>query len=118
MELVVSPSTVTVAMTALLFSCWMKNEAIYYAVLLPIGIVIIANTIAFAMVIHALICARRRMKAHQNNVSERKTALLHLKAGVAVFVVLGKYLPVLTLNLFTVRDKSQMGKLKSMLFAL
>ena len=68
----------------------MKTEAIYYTVLLPIGLVLIANTVVFGMVVHGLVCARRRMKAHQVTNSERKTALLHVKAGIAVFVVLGK----------------------------
>ena len=85
-------------MVMLSFSCWMRLEGIYYAVLIPIGLVLICNTVVFGMVVHGLVCARRRMKAHQTSQSERKTALLHVKAGIAVFIVLGKIIKSFYVN--------------------
>jgi len=51
----------------------MKTDAIIYSVLIPIGVV----------------CARRRLKQLRVNVSEQKNGLLHLKAGIAVLIILG-----------------------------
>lgn len=73
-----------------LTSCWMQIAAMYYAVLIPVALVLFANTVVFVMVVYHLVGARRRSKKLQSHLPEQKTALLHVKAGIAVFVVLGK----------------------------
>lgn len=67
----------------------MKTDAIIYSVLIPIGVVLLANTIVFSLVTYNLVCARRRLKQLRVNVSEQKNGLLHLKAGIAVLIILG-----------------------------
>ena len=68
----------------------MKKDAILYAVLVPIGLILIVNIVVFTMVIHALTCARKSVTGHVNQ-SKRKRELLLLMAFISVFVILGLY---------------------------
>ena len=71
------------------YSCWLSKEAIIYTVLIPIALVLTTNFIIFGMVIHGLTASRHRMKAHQSKAANKKTAILHLKAAIAVTIILG-----------------------------
>ena len=72
------------------FSCWMKPVAVHYSVVLPIGLVLAANTVIFIIIIHGLMSAKRRAKKHHVHAVNRATARLHLQAAIAVFVILGE----------------------------
>ncbi|KAL3856102.1 hypothetical protein ACJMK2_015297 [Sinanodonta woodiana] len=66
--------------------CWMQLYPLYWAFILPIGLILFANFIIFILVIVNL-C--RRPKGIQMNQSEKKIAILNFQAGLAVFVLLG-----------------------------
>ncbi|KAK3594308.1 hypothetical protein CHS0354_018972 [Potamilus streckersoni] len=66
--------------------CWMKLEALYYAFLLPVCLIVLVNAIIFTIVICKIF---RRPKGMKINQSERKMIVLNLQAGLSVFVVLG-----------------------------
>ena len=68
-------------------SCWMSLIAFYYAFAIPVGIIILANAIIFGMILKNLL---GRPKGLQSNQSDRKRALLNLRAAFSVFVLLGK----------------------------
>ncbi|XP_067950699.1 uncharacterized protein [Watersipora subatra] len=67
--------------------CWMRMDMIYYAVFIPIGAVLIINIAIFVRVLVAFVSSRKRMSAL--SATNRPTAILHLKASVAIFIVLG-----------------------------
>ncbi|XP_013400610.1 uncharacterized protein LOC106166554 isoform X2 [Lingula anatina] len=67
--------------------CWMKTTAFYYSFLIPVGTIILANTIIFILVIKGLTCDRP--KNIRTNQSKHKVAMVHLRAGICCFVVLG-----------------------------
>ncbi|KAK3577303.1 hypothetical protein CHS0354_008396 [Potamilus streckersoni] len=66
--------------------CWMQLYPLYWAFVLPIGLILIANFIVFILVIVNL-C--RRVRGMQVNQSEYKIAVMKFQAGLAVFVLLG-----------------------------
>lgn len=73
----------------LYFSCWMKPVPLYYAFLLPIGCIIIANLVLFGLIVKGLICARKGGQLRTNK-SESQLRNMYLKAALAVFTLLGK----------------------------
>ncbi|KAK3607732.1 hypothetical protein CHS0354_040642 [Potamilus streckersoni] len=66
--------------------CWMQLYPLYWAFILPIGLILVANFIVFVLVIVNL-C--RRPRGMQVNQSDHKIAVMNLQAGLAVFVLLG-----------------------------
>ncbi|XP_067931870.1 adhesion G-protein coupled receptor G2-like [Watersipora subatra] len=69
--------------------CWMKPEAIYYAMMLPIGLVLFFNLIIFIRVLCALVVAKRNSNKIRSNQSSREKEILYLLAAIGVFAVLG-----------------------------
>ena len=59
-----------------------------YAFIIPVAVIILANSIVFCMIVCKL--CRRKNKGMVSNQSEGKMAMLHLKAAVSIFVILGK----------------------------
>ncbi|KAK3105819.1 hypothetical protein FSP39_006407 [Pinctada imbricata] len=66
--------------------CWMSTTPLYFAFLLPVGLIIIINFIVFFMVLNNIL---RRPKGLQSNQSDRKKAMINLRASVSVVVILG-----------------------------
>ncbi|KAK3595405.1 hypothetical protein CHS0354_008837 [Potamilus streckersoni] len=66
--------------------CWMKLEALYYAFVIPICLIILVNVIIFIIVI-LRIC--RRPKRIICNQSDWKRSVLNIKAALSIFVLLG-----------------------------
>ncbi|KAL3856029.1 hypothetical protein ACJMK2_015225 [Sinanodonta woodiana] len=64
----------------------MQLYPLYWSFILPIGLILFANFIVFALVIINL-C--RRPKGMQTNQSEHKMAVMNFQAGLAVLVLLG-----------------------------
>lgn len=73
-------------------SCWMKTEAIIYAVIIPIALILVANSVIFFMVIHSLTCAKTDMRSTRTEKMRKQQAMLQVKAGVAVFIILGRWI--------------------------
>jgi hypothetical protein len=67
--------------------CWMSLMAFYYAFIIPVGIIILSNIVIFIMILKNLL---GRPKGLQSNQSDRKRAMLNLRAAFSVFVLLGK----------------------------
>ena len=67
----------------------MKADAIYYSVLIPVGLVLIVNLIVFIFVVHTITCGRAGNSDLQTNQSKKKERIFHLSASITIFVVLG-----------------------------
>ncbi|XP_063437477.1 adhesion G protein-coupled receptor B1-like [Mytilus trossulus] len=67
-------------------ACWMSLSAFYYAFVIPVGIIILANIIIFIMILKNL---WGRPKGLQSNQSEKKRAMMNLRASLTVLVLIG-----------------------------
>lgn len=65
----------------------MSLSAFYYAFIIPVGVIILANIIIFIMILKNL---WGRSKGLQSNQSEKKRAMMNLRASLTVLVLLGK----------------------------
>jgi hypothetical protein len=75
--------------TLFYFSCWLSWKPFLYAFIIPVAVIIFANSIVFLMVMCNL--CRRKHKGMVSNQSEKKMAFLHFQAGVSILVILGEY---------------------------
>ncbi|KAK7491914.1 hypothetical protein BaRGS_00016933, partial [Batillaria attramentaria] len=66
--------------------CWMSLTPFYYAFLLPVCAVMLANIVIYIMVVVA-ICRRRDMTSHANR-SGASQRVIGIRASIACFVVL------------------------------
>ncbi|KAH9512603.1 Adhesion G-protein coupled receptor G4 [Bulinus truncatus] len=66
--------------------CWMSVHAFYYAFALPVGIIIVFNSIMFFIIIVSLITRPKGLRSNQSNNKTRET---NLKATFTIFVLLG-----------------------------
>ena len=64
----------------------MSLTAFYYAFVIPVALIIVANMIVFVMIIKNLV---GRPKGLQSNQSERKRAMMNFRAALSVFILLG-----------------------------
>ena len=64
--------------------------AMYYTVLLPIGLILTGNIVIFTVVLQGLFSARRKSQKHRIHHTNRSAASLHFQAAIAVFIILGK----------------------------
>ncbi|KAK7491913.1 hypothetical protein BaRGS_00016932, partial [Batillaria attramentaria] len=68
--------------------CWMSLTPFYYAFLLPVGMVMLANIAIYIMVV-AAICGCRRMIGASAVRSGTRSTVVNFRASFACFVVLG-----------------------------
>ena len=68
--------------------CFIASPYTYFLVALPVGLVIIVNSVLFALVIRGLGCGTG--SGLQSNQSKGKIARLKVNAAVGCFVLLGK----------------------------
>ena len=66
----------------------MSLSVFYYVFAIPVGIIILVNAIIFGMILKNLLCSPKDL---HSNKSERKTAMMTLRAAFSVFVLLGKW---------------------------
>ena len=78
-------------------SCWLDRTAFYYAFALPVGVVILVNSILFGLIIKGITCDRT--KGIQSTQARGELTMLQLQAGIASFVILG-WLLALPLSFF------------------
>lgn len=69
------------------YSCWMALTPSYYAVALPVAIIIALNSFVFVSIIVSL-CRKGK------GVKSKLGHLQKIRAHVVVFVLLGKYLMI------------------------
>ncbi|XP_052224892.1 adhesion G-protein coupled receptor G6-like [Dreissena polymorpha] len=67
--------------------CWLSRNPMIYGFIIPVAVIILGNIIVFTMVMFNLFC--RKNKSMVSNQSERKMALLHFRAAVSIFFILG-----------------------------
>ncbi|CAC5395629.1 unnamed protein product [Mytilus coruscus] len=67
-------------------ACWMALPAFYYAFIIPVGVIMLANIIIFIMILKNL---WGRSKGLQSNQSEKKRAMMNLRASLTVLILLG-----------------------------
>lgn len=67
--------------------CWMSLTPFYYAFLLPVALVMLANIIIYIMVVGA-ICRRRNISSNASH-SGASNRVIGIRASIACFVVLG-----------------------------
>jgi len=65
----------------------MKTEPLYYAFLLPVAAIIVANVVLFILILRGLTCARPSQL--RTNKSEVEMRMMYFKAGLAIFSLLG-----------------------------
>ena len=66
----------------------MSLSVFYYVFAIPVGIIILVNAIIFGMILKNLLSSPKVLHSNQ---SERKTAMVTLRAAFSVFVLLGKW---------------------------
>ncbi|XP_052818514.1 adhesion G-protein coupled receptor G2-like [Mya arenaria] len=67
--------------------CWLSGRALLYAFVLPLAVIIVANTVIFFLIVRQF-CVRNNITASSNR-SEHYRSWLQLKAAVSIFIVLG-----------------------------
>ena len=70
-----------------LSSCWIAQQAFYYAFMLPVCLIIAVNTVLFTLVIKGITCDRPA--GLRTNQSERELEWLQVQAGISCFIVMG-----------------------------
>ncbi|XP_035222353.1 uncharacterized protein LOC118195202 isoform X2 [Stegodyphus dumicola] len=68
--------------------CWLADETFYYAVTLPVLIMLTANFIIFGLILYSTTCGRPK-KYLRNNQNDRKEAITRAKAVFCVSLLLG-----------------------------
>ena len=68
-------------------SCWLGRTAFYYAFALPVGVVILVNSVLFGLIIKGITCDRTT--GLQSTQARGELTMLQLQAGIASFVILG-----------------------------
>ena len=66
----------------------MSLSVFYYVFAIPVGMIILANAIIFGMILKNLLSSSKGLHSNQ---SERKRAMVNLRAAFSVLVVLGKW---------------------------
>ncbi|KAI8502497.1 hypothetical protein Bbelb_200850, partial [Branchiostoma belcheri] len=67
--------------------CWLKGNQLYYGFLLPVGLVLLFNTVVYIMVITKLTCGgKTKGKVDDNNSGGKKQ---QLRIAIAVMVLVG-----------------------------
>ena len=69
-------------------SCWVDQPVFYYAFMLPVGLIIVVNTVLFTLVVKGITCDRP--KNIRSTQSGKDLALLQCRAAVCCFIILGK----------------------------
>ena len=67
--------------------CWMDFQSFYYAVALPVVILMVFNAVMFSLIVFSLNCGRQ--KGLRTNQPERQLALRRLRVSLVTFVLLG-----------------------------
>ncbi|ESN94800.1 hypothetical protein HELRODRAFT_180146 [Helobdella robusta] len=68
-------------------NCWLAKEAFYFAFLLPLALVILANTCMFVMIIKGISCDRP--KGMITNQSQSQLVWLQVQVALCCFVIMG-----------------------------
>ncbi|XP_067947583.1 adhesion G-protein coupled receptor G4-like [Watersipora subatra] len=71
--------------------CWLDTYPFYGAVLAPVGLVLIANTVAFILVVKQLrrVARRRGSTYSESHLEKKRNMSMQLRGAVAVFILLG-----------------------------
>jgi hypothetical protein len=77
------------------FSCWLSRDTIYYAFLLPLGLVMFTNFVLFVLIVKGLTCDRG--VGLQSNQPKSKLVKLQVLALICCSVLMGNVSHVLLL---------------------
>ncbi|KAH8033396.1 hypothetical protein HPB51_012067 [Rhipicephalus microplus] len=70
-----------------MLSCWLENEALLYSFLLPVAVILAANTFVFWLIVYNIYC--RRQTGLRSSQSQVELAKAQLRATICIIFLLG-----------------------------